>query len=657
MNALLKSLSAALLLVAISHHPVQGNLEVSKRIEGVIAHIEKNPIDEIPVGRHPVYPERVFCRLFNISLSARAYFQLSTDPSLDASSSEDVRKVAQWYLDNPDKVQDPDSAYWAGEYHAAILAKFGSRGTERRGAIPRETERLLLEYMLDYVNYWSRLYFYDISLSHHTFHYWATENHWWQEIVTSWGYLLALKDDPDFADRVMGDGRSIQEHYDRTVDYMEHHMNQRARKGFLTEISSGGYSMRMQNMWLMIYAISPDQKLKELAKSTLDLWWTFWAEEQVSGERGGGKVRHRRMKGLLPNGEAHMIAAWLYFGVGSVNYDQITSIGSDSIRLASHYMGMFSGYRPDDVVYRILEDRESAAPFAVIQRRLGKSLLPYREFDEFIAVKTTRYDVEEGDCLKYSWVAPDFVLGTVMRPPHDAGVWHPGSAQGWWHGLLIAGERPDDPPERVVPTVINNNEIQQADVYSDQYAIQSKGSFMTRRLPDAFWGIDNTQLPMGIYISNGLQESTEHSGSFLFVESPNCWVAVRAVDTNFELSNKTLAQKHQVKGNFFKLKNEDQPIIIEVAEPGAYESFESFKAAASSAKLVSRDGTYTYHSLSGDRLTLFDDRSYPEINGEEIEYNPKMAYDSPYVKSVWDSGIVTISAGGDVKTLDFSLGE
>ena len=633
-----------------------GNAEATERIDKVIAHIRENPINEIPVTTHPVYPERVFCRLFNISLSARAYFQFSTDPSLDASSSEDVRKVAQWYLDNPDKVRDPDSAYWAGEYHAAIVAKFGSRGTERKGALPRETELLLLEYMFDYVNFWSRLYFYDISLEHHTFHYWASENHWWQEIVTSWGYLLALKDDPEFAGKAMGDGRSIQEHYDRTLDYMKQHMQQRARKGFLTEISSGGYSMRMQNMWYMIHTISPDKELKELAKNTLDLWWAFWAEEQVSGERGGGKVRHRRLKGLLPNSETHMIAAWLYFGIGSQNYEHITQIGPDSTKLASHYMGMLSGYRPDEVIYQILEDRKNADPYAVTQRRLGKSLLPYREFDPFITVKTARYDVEEGDCLKYSWVTPNFVLGTVMRPPLDAGAWHPGSAQGWWHGMLIAGQESDDPPERIVPTIINNGEIQSADYYGDQYAIQSKGSFMTRRLPDEFWGIDNTLLPMGIYISMGLDAYTEHDGDFLFINSTDVWVAVRAVGTRFVEANQILQKGHAAAGNFYRLEDEDLPLIIESVDAGAYESFDAFAAAVESAKLVSGNGKHSYAPLSGDQFTMYDDRSNPRINNQEIDYNPKMAYDSRYVKSKWDSGIVTISAGGTEKVLDFRIG-
>jgi hypothetical protein len=125
--------------------------------------------------------------------------------------------------------------------------------------------------------------------------------------VTSWGYLLALKDDPHFKDRKFDDGKTLQEHYERTCDYVKQHMQQRARKGFLLEIATGTYSTRMHNMWYLIHAISPDANLRRLARNTLDLYWTFWAEEELAGERGGGKVRHRDLKGLGPNAEGHLI--------------------------------------------------------------------------------------------------------------------------------------------------------------------------------------------------------------------------------------------------------------------------------------------------------------------------------------------------------------
>jgi hypothetical protein len=640
------SLFILFLATMISPAHLPAATEAGKRFAEVIAHIKEHPVNELPVGTHPKNKNVVFCRLFNISLSARAYFQLHTDPSVDAASNRDLGRVAQWYLDHPDKVRDPDSAYWAGEYHSAVLAQFGSRGTARKGAVTRKTEKLLLEYMLDYVKYWSRLSHYDASLKYQTYYYWSTENHWWQEIVTSWGYLLALQDDPDFKDRKLGDGRSIQEHYARTCEYMKQHMQQRARKGFLLEISTGGYSTRMHNMWYLIADISPDEKMRELAKNTLDLYWAFWAEEELAGERGGGKVRHRGLRGLRPDTERHLIPAWLYFGAGTKGLDYIKSVGPDDTELAVHYMVLFSGYRPDEVIHRILDDRRTAPPYSITQRRLGKEVSP-NKYPEAAVMEGNLYDFNQGDCLKYSWVTTNFILGTVMRPPYDGEAWQRGTAQGWWHGLLISAGSPRVPPERVVPTFIHEN-----DISSDQYALQSKGSFMARKLLGG-WGRDNSNIPMGIFISSGLKKYTTHSSDYLFIKSPSCWVVVRAVDTRFVLSNQLLLKNQKGTGDFYKLENDHQPLIIEAADPGIYKKLEEFEKTARNAKLSFGNGAHTYSSLSGNQFTMYDDRSMPMINNAKVNYNPAMAYDSRYIQSAWDSGVVRISAAGMDKTLDF----
>ncbi len=73
----------------------------------------------------------------------------------------------------------------------------------------------------------------------------------------------------------------------------------------------------------------------------------------------------------------------------------------------------------------------------------------------------------------------DFVLGTIMRPPHPLEAWNTGAAQSWWHGVMIASDQKETPPERVVPKLAGKE-----DTLSDQYSLQSAGSFMTHKLLD-----------------------------------------------------------------------------------------------------------------------------------------------------------------------------
>ncbi|MGC6498984.1 MAG: hypothetical protein ACON4C_02235 [Henriciella sp.] len=633
-----------------------------ERVDAVLSHFKANPIEELPVTNHPVLTDETFSRLFNISLSARAYLQLMTDASKDQSSGAMLEKVAQYYLDHPEEIPDPDSTYWAGEYHAAAVAKFGINGTVRPGAIPRDAERKLLEYMVSYVNQWSRLEHYQLSLKHQTYYYWNSENHWWQEIVTAWGYLLVLKDDPEFMDTVLADGRSLLEHYDANLAYMKEHMRQRAKKGFFVEISSGGYAGRMHNMYFMIYEISPDEDLKALATKTLDLWWAFWAEEQILGERGGGKVRHRRLRGLTPNAENHMIPAWYYFGIGPRDLDYIQGLRNSSTAAAANYLAVLSDYRPAPFVEMILEDRSSAPAYSITQRRIGRSagqdntapsaLLNEKrdKFDREGIERHKFYDIEQSDVLKYSWVSPNFVLGTNMRPPHDVKEWVAGSAQGWWHGLLLSGTGKNY-PERVVPTLLYPR-----DSMGEQYAVQHRGSLMARKLNDV-WSKsrNNTELPMGVFISKGLEAYTELDGEMIFIESPKVWAAVRAVGTEFTPANDLLTSAQRRAGSFFKLQVDNRPVIIEAAERGEYESFDAFKEAVLSAQVTVEDGAYRYESLSGKNLIMFDDRTNPMIGDQVIDYTPSFAYRSRYISSDWDSGVVTINVGDRQHQLDFSV--
>ena len=79
-------LAFSVLFSGIHTAHLSANPVTEERIAEVIAYAKDNPVAEAPISTHPKKPEKTFSRLFNISLSSRAYFQLHTDPSLDATS-------------------------------------------------------------------------------------------------------------------------------------------------------------------------------------------------------------------------------------------------------------------------------------------------------------------------------------------------------------------------------------------------------------------------------------------------------------------------------------------------------------------------------------------------------------------------------------------
>ena len=62
----------------------------------------------------------------------------------------------------------------------------------------------------------------------------------------------------------------------------------------------------------------------------------------------------------------------------------------------------------------------------------------------------------------------------------------------------------------------------------------------------------------------------------------------------------------------------------------------------------------TYTGLGNDRFKFFANQSNrPQINGTAIDLGPDKVYNSPFVQSGWDSGVVTIQFGDKKRVLDF----
>jgi hypothetical protein len=62
-----------------------------------------------------------------------------------------------------------------------------------------------------------------------------------------------------------------------------------------------------------------------------------------------------------------------------------------------------------------------------------------------------------------------------------------------------------------------------------------------------------------------------------------------------------------------------------------------------------------YTGIYGNTFTFYADYSKePEINSVAVSYVPKKAFDSPFLQSDWDSGIIRIQKRGNELILDFN---
>ncbi|MDP9335190.1 MAG: hypothetical protein M3Q30_18055 [Actinomycetota bacterium] len=66
------------------------------------------------------------------------------------------------------------------------------------------------------------------------------------------------------------------------------------------------------------------------------------------------------------------------------------------------------------------------------------------------------------------------------------------------------------------------------------------------------------------------------------------------------------------------------------------------------------NGVFKYTASNGTTFTFYSDATTPRVNGFAISYAPTYLFNSPYMKSLWLSGKVTITKGSSSATYDFS---
>ncbi|MEX0324282.1 MAG: hypothetical protein AB3N63_19145 [Puniceicoccaceae bacterium] len=574
-----------------------------------------------------------FSRKFAQVTSARALLLFSENRDLERAN-ELVQEICDFYLScEVEHIMAPDSFYWASEAYLNLYHLFGSKGRLNAGALNSGTEKDFLEMIWRYTEHSNEhipMKLLKLSYEHQGYWYKSSENHWFMEVVTLWAFCEILADYAEYKDRMMPQGKTVSQMATYLSDYLKVYSRGRAARGFFTEVATTGYNGRMLAMFCIIQDYAKDPRLREMAKDFQDLYWAFWAEEQIAGERGGGKVRERSWKGLKPSAASITMKAWMYFGLGSRGTESTNPTLLNTV---------YSSYAPSDIVLRLILEREKQAPYEIVQRRMGKNVVNPPELG--IKGNMKFYDVK-GHLLRYSWCDEDFILGTIMRPPLDPEVFPIGSLQSWHHGLIVEG---DDTVERVVPKVLLK------DTFNEQYAVQSKGTLISRRLHNE----RNGNVPTGVFISNGLAGQMQQQGNAVFINNPKAYVAFRFVQggySDFDLSK----LKEIVKwGIFLKADEMFTPMILEVAEPGMFKSFSAFKKAVLANDAKIKNGRLDYKTIYGDKLTLFTDPDgVPLINGKPIDYHPKYVYKSPYINSVHDIGIVDITVDGETQRLNFN---
>ena len=482
-----------------------------------------------------------------------------------------------------------------------------------------------------------------------------------------------LKDRKHGGRASLSDGKEYKaaDHYYAWRDFMKEYFIERSKRGFFVERSAAGYMAHTFNFVDLVYTCNGDDELTQVVKQFFDLAWADWAQEQISGSRGGMKARHH-----YKVGNGRMAIYMTYYLGGS---------GNGSIWF---YWSLINGYQLPELVFQTALDRTSLGNYEYISRGVGEE---ENKWPRPLGTERSLLCDTESRFVKYSYVTPDYILSAQME--HPAAMHSHLSTAGRWQGMVFA-QKPECRIVTVGMTYSNDGGARNKkyDMEMMYRSAQSKSVLVTQQArrwyqinPDWFPAQERYQRPMGVYFGDSWDRKEEKDG-WIFVESGNAYAAVRPVvwDEVYEkeLENRKGNQKYfnshkhkptvklavdtytwKRENTVIELKDKFAPVIIEGGQKEDYATLDAFMADVLDNSLeLYKTVVPGFHTLvytgCGEHAKeiVFNTGNVemPTIGGEYIDYSYPMAFESPYMKSEYKSGLIEMKTKRLNLKLDFA---
>ncbi len=578
-----------------------------------------------------------YTRAYSYSIVGFATRCFRLGEKLDEANSALVEN-ARHYLDHPLDIIDRDSFHWHADIVMRLIDMYGPGGTVHPGRLTAETEAVCLKPIWLYVKESSKHNKPDHATTK-TWQFHSTENHHAMDFSLQWHFAKIARNKSDYQNLKLDDGSSLEEYYRAWNDYIVVYCRERAKKGVSIEIMCPGYN----SVWLKGFYNFRDfgePEVRRSAEMFLDLYWAYWAQEQLHGVEGGGKARIRGVNGFKHAIHGIPALGWFYFGIGEkpeIIQGEINALLSD--------------YEPPAVVVEIARSARSDGPYEIRQRAQGLGEQGVGEAVLSESMKPNKFRTDGGGIIRYSYCDPAFTIGTLMTEARPNKDWVAISAQSRWQGVIFG----DHPSARIVPIV--RPEGRARDVLNGHWSFQSKGSLITQKLKG-----NKAGGPMIVWMPlEGMREPVREE-DVVFVETNGAYAAIRVVGSDFKLTEKEVSNpsiegttRVAPPGRVILPEDDFAPMILEVMAKRDAGSFDAFKAKVKANRPEMKGALLIYKTIYSDRLT-FDSgqKQIPTINGKPVDYAPPKVLESPFLDADYDRGVVTIQKGGSKKVLDFT---
>jgi len=476
----------------------------------------------------------------------------------------------------------------------------------------------------------------------------------------------------------LSDGKdyTAKDHYKAWLAFMKEYFRERAQRGFFLEHGSHTYTKHTLNFVDLAYQYSGDDELKRITGDFLDLYWADWAQTSIAGLRGGPKTRHH---GTVIGSPEPLIA----FHLGGV-----ANAGT------WWYWNLINDYQLPPVLWKMALDRQGLGTFVYRSRGIGEeeNTWPRPPGTE----RTLTVDTDSR-FLKYTYVTPDYTLGTQMD--HPAAVHSHLSFSGRWHGMTFAQQT----DACIAPVALNSDAKSGYDTEITLRSAQHKNTLILQQMrswlavhPDWFPGIGDDS-PVGnryrrnlaIYVGKDHDRVQEKDG-WIFVQNGAAYAAIRVVqwdeaawrsadgprqaaeqkrdlrfvpEADIPVPLLTASYRWSEDRTMAELLNPFSPVILETGRAADYPSLDDFIRAVLSNPIalyktvIPGLNVLVYTGCGQDSPEMVFNAStgeIPTVGGQHINYSHSKTFDSPYLKSEYKSGKVRIEYDGERLDLNFT---
>lgn len=217
------------------------------------------------------------------------------------------------------------------------------------------------------------------------------------------------------------------DHYKAWLGFMKEYFRERARRGFFLENYSDTYTKHTLNMVDLAYQYNGDKELTEIVGDFLTLYWADWAQNSISGIHGGPKTRY-----------------YPFTCRDSASTYVDTYLGGTGSGGIWWYWNLVNDYRLPKVVWEMALDRQGMGEFVYSSRGIGEE---ENRRPRPLGTERSLVCDTESRMLKYTYVTPDYTLGTQMDHP-DLAHSHLSTASRW-QGMTVA----QSPLSSIVPAM------------------------------------------------------------------------------------------------------------------------------------------------------------------------------------------------------------